>query len=78
MYMMGSCKPYSAAAAEGGQNTAPAAAGARFGAVAQNGGAGGLGGGWLGLESCPISGRRYSASGGRGPAGCGAAAKLVA
>ena len=27
-------------------------------------------GGW-GLQSCPISGRRYSASGGRGPAGCG-------
>ena len=34
----------------------------------------GLGGLGLGLQSCPISGRRYSASGGSGPAGCWAAA----
>ena len=32
--------------------------------VAQNGAGGGLG---LGLQSCPISGRRHSAPGGRGP-----------
>ena len=38
---------------------------------------GGLGAG-LGLQSCPISGRRYSASGGRGPTGCGAAANDTA
>ena len=36
-------------------------------------------GGWAGLagwglQSCPISGAGYSASGGRGPAGCGVAA----
>ena len=43
--------------------------------VAQNGlGGWGLGAGGLGFQSCTISGPQYSASGGRGPAGCGAAA----